>query len=718
MALRVLTRVLPIAFDGSHDDKFEQTLFWENKILDSDEKVEPLLPSSEVKSDSVPLPGFDGLLSGPPLAYRLLDILVRLMFLPNFTIVPIQVPKAESVSKDADVPFKYAWAPGAFTKTVEYYNQTWQFDNHRMEVSLCLLATLSRPVYSPPGTDSADRWLEYLTGHSSPFTAVMFASLVNCAMRYDPVGWGVPYNHILSQDISEQLMNVSLELLSVLLEYKSTAQLQPAQYQQTPAHQAAHGPPQPAEKSPDRNVFIGLLERLVTDDYDFIFNGVLRMLNNPVTATNTYLPNSTKSVSCQQEMLTVFWQLIQLSRPFLMHALKLPEFVEIIYPVLHFVYQGRKDSAQLGQVHLGVFFLLYLSGERDFSIALNKPFNKPLVIDIPKFWNGTYADYLILVIIQMIIDGQKRLDSLWECLLTILSNVSPYIKTLTMITATRMLKLFVTLSKRSWLLNKEKNHRYVFFLLETFNNVLQYQFEGNTALVYSIISYRDHFFKLLDIAKPLPAAPAPATTEHVEVTSSAQHATGTTDQATTSEAKGPKPETTDPAASSSDTTSPPPQKQFTTESTTDEPKSPQENVIRGPQSQTATQIVSEKEDTFKWTQEWLESWSSRLPISTIIRFLNGIVPQIEGIVEGAATDQDKIIEFLKKTTLVGILPVPHPILIRHYSANKQTHVWFLQYIWGVIFIRHYVDLHVFSDTQPKLFSARLPALAAGHAHKH
>jgi hypothetical protein len=723
----MLTRLLPIAFDGSDEDRFSEALFWDNKIPQANEQVEPLLPEEGEKSAAVEIPEFDGLLKTIPLGQRLLDILVRLMFQPNFTIVPINVDKGQTVSKSDDVPLKYAWAPGVLTATIDPYNQTWQFDNHRMEVVLCLLTTLSRPIYSPPQINASDRWLECLTTQKSPFTPVMFVSLMNVAMRYDPVGWGVPYNHVLSQDVSEQLMNVSLELLMILLEYKSTTQLQPAQYQQTPAHQAVHGSTQPVQKAADRNVFIDLLERLGSNDFDFIFNGVLRILNNPVAATNTYLPNSTKAVSCYQEMLTVFWQLIQLSRPFLMHALKKDEFIEIIYPVLHYVYQGRKDSAQLGLVHLGVFFLLYLSGEREFSIALNRPFNKPLVIDIPKFWNGTYADYLVLVIIQMIIDGQKRLDSLWECLLTVLSNVSPYIKTLTIITSTRLLKLSVTLSKRSWLLSKEKNHRYIFFLLETFNNILQYQYEGNTSLIYSIISYRDHFFKLLDIAKPVAPVPAssdPSTSENPSSTSdnpSSTNKTSDSDDGTASK----KPETSTEAQTtdSQNVTPSDPSGPSAAPSGPDSHSLPSSSApsisSHGPQSQSASQVAAEKEDTFHWTQEWLDNWASRLPISTIIRFLNGIIPQIESIVEGAATDQDKIINFLKKTTLVGILPVPHPILIRHYSASKQTNIWFLQYIWGVIFIRHYVDLQIFLETQPRLFNARLPTTGSHHHHhKH
>jgi frataxin-like iron-binding protein CyaY len=37
---------------------------------------------------------------------------------------------------------------------------------------------------------------------------------------------------------------------------------------------------------------------------------------------------------------------------------------------------------------------------------------------------------------------------------------------------------------------------------------------------------------------------------------------------------------------------------------------------------------------------------------------------------------------------VGLLPVPHPIVIRKYQANAYTNVWFSAYLWGVIFLRN------------------------------
>ncbi len=52
--------------------------------------------------------------------------------------------------------------------------------------------------------------------------------------------------------------------------------------------------------------------------------------------------------------------------------------------------------AKTGLMHIGIFILLLLSGERNFGVRLNKPYNTRVPMDIPVF-TGTHADLLIIV---------------------------------------------------------------------------------------------------------------------------------------------------------------------------------------------------------------------------------------------------------------------------------------------------------------------------------
>lgn len=58
-------------------------------------------------------------------------------------------------------------------------------------------------------------------------------------------------------------------------------------------------------------------------------------------------------------------------------------------------------TARVGLMHIGVFILLLLSGERNFGVRLNKPYSVRVPMDIPVF-TGTHADFLIIVSLQVL----------------------------------------------------------------------------------------------------------------------------------------------------------------------------------------------------------------------------------------------------------------------------------------------------------------------------
>ena len=51
------------------------------------------------------------------------------------------------------------------------------------------------------------------------------------------------------------------------------------------------------------------------------------------------------------------------------------------------------DQSRVGLMHIGVFILLLLSGERNFGVRLNKPYTATIPMDIPVFTGDlTYFD--------------------------------------------------------------------------------------------------------------------------------------------------------------------------------------------------------------------------------------------------------------------------------------------------------------------------------------
>ena len=99
----------------------------------------------------------------------------------------------------------------------------------------------------------------------------------------------------------------------------------------------------------------------------------------------------------------------------------------------------------------------------------------------------------------------------------------------------------------------------------------------------------------------------------------------------------------------------------------------------------------------------LRAWKDALPLATIERLLQVLVPQVEklcvdmcGAVLRVAVVtarrnvlyDTEILEYLKQGTLVGLLPVPPPIVVRKYQRSA-THnsPGVLAYLWTVVYQR-------------------------------
>ena len=322
------------------------------------------------------------------------------------------------------------------------------------------------------------------------------------------------------------------------------------------------------------------------------------------------------------------------------------------------------------------------------------------------------------------------------------------------------------------MISNSTNHHLVFFILEAFNNIIQYQFDGNPNLIYTIIRKRVIFYNLLNlnieqasINKALNKQQQQQKTPCNDNESKTSEKNGgkivnksVTDSLLTAKEAEPGTLKTTLAATPSilnmtEKTTP----SLTLMDTSSSITSP--NDINSPSTSTAalsypnnstmndkelfkenksnendfnfnqlsftsfssqelnntqnstktlkkTTTTSDKNDSISsstslfnmtvnandWqpSTEWVQNWKHKLPLQTIMRLLQVLVPQVEKIcIDKNLTDESEILKFLQHGTLVGLLPVPHPILIRKYQPNHGTAMWFRTYIWGVIYLRYF-----------------------------
>ena len=202
------------------------------------------------------------------------------------------------------------------------------------------------------------------------------------------------------------------------------------------------------------------------------------------------------------------------NKEFLTHVLRRENICSLVLPCLYLMWNARSDESKVGLVHICTFILLLLSGERNFGVALNQPYDATLRLRDAPIFTGTHADLLIVVSHKIIVSGSARLKTLYNCFLTILSNVSPYAKSISLVPAIKLLSLFEVFSTRHFLFAGPNNHQYIFFLLDVFNNLIQYQYEGNAHVIYAIVRRRKIFESLADIAVDEPASPPEGVTEN------------------------------------------------------------------------------------------------------------------------------------------------------------------------------------------------------------
>ncbi|XP_064126854.1 protein HID1 isoform X4 [Loxodonta africana] len=592
-------------------------------------------------------------------------------------------------------------------------------DMNRTELLKLLLTCFSEAMYLPPAPDSGsiNPWVQFFCSTENRHALPLFTSLLNTVCAYDPVGYGIPYNHLLFSDYREPLVEEAAQVLIVTLDHDSATSASPTvDGTTTGTAMDDTDPPVP------ENLFVNYLSRIHREeDFQFILKGMARLLSNPLL--QTYLPNSTKRIQFHQELLVLFWKLCDFNKKFLFFVLKSSDVLDILVPILYFLNDARADQSRVGLMHIGVFILLLLSGERNFGVRLNKPYSVRVPMDIPVF-TGTHADLLIVVFHKIITSGHQRLQPLFDCLLTIVVNVSPYLKSLSMVAANKLLHLLEAFSTTWFLFSAAQNHHLVFFLLEVFNNIIQYQFDGNSNLVYAIIRKRSVFHQLAN----LPTDP-PTIHKALQRRRRAPEPLSRTGSQEGASMEGSHPAApAEPGTLKTSLVATPGIDKLTEKSQVSEdgtlrslePEPQQGSADGGSASGVGDgaswsgetgqvwreqRRLSSASTSGQWspTSEWVLSWKSKLPLQTIMRLLQVLVPQVEKIcIDKGLTDESEILRFLQHGTLVGLLPVPHPILIRKYQANSGTAMWFRTYMWGVIYLRN-VDPPVWYDTNVKLF---------------
>ncbi|RPB12432.1 hypothetical protein P167DRAFT_587994 [Morchella conica CCBAS932] len=474
--IRILTRVLPFIYERDDLEEWQESFFWSPRRKRSRDsptvRTEVLFDERNREDETTPQSPAAGeeFESAPPLMEELIDTLIDLLFLSGFTL-------PQSFSTKAKVSYAI-WQSGVGCNTP--VGTTKEFESNKIETLRLLLAVVSKAVFMPANIlpIKGTRALTYMvTCSDKKIVLSTLCSLLNTTLKYNPASWRVPYDHVVFTDPRQVLVTYCLQLLLVLLLYP-----------------VPEGLSNELQAKNNYRHYLGRLHR--TQDFQFLVDGMTRVLNQPIQATTSYLPGSQKTIKWAPEMIMLFWESLQCNKRFRSFIIDTNRVHDFVILIIYYALEHRLDPSKSGVVRMCVFVLQTLSTEPKFGMSLNKRFEGqntlPASVRIPSF-SGTYADYLIISIYSLITSSKGKLGAVYPALLAIVANVAPHVKGLSSAASGKLVQLFVSMSAPGFLLANETNHTLLHSLLESLNSIIEHQYSENPNFIYVLLRSHKRF---------------------------------------------------------------------------------------------------------------------------------------------------------------------------------------------------------------------------------
>ncbi|XDG01949.1 hypothetical protein ABKA04_001564 [Annulohypoxylon sp. FPYF3050] len=449
--IRILTRVLPYLYEVDHLQRWEDKFFWGSRR----KRTRRAVIANEVLFDEAQedaKPPADEFEEAKPLAEELIDTLIDLLFFSDLT-VPKQPHGKPKVT--------YAiWQSGVGCNTAVPTTK-----DQSMYMSPSILPT--------KGTKA----LTYIcTCPDKQVVLSVLCSLLNTTLKYNPASWRVPYNTLMFKDPKEILVTYTLQFLLVVLLYPI---------------------PEPATGSAPKNYYRHFLGRLHRpQDFQFIVDGMTRILNQPIQANISYIPGTQSTTRFSPEIIMLFWEITQCNKRFRSFMIDTQRAHDFVILILFYATEYKADASKQGVVRMCAFLLQTLSVEKNFGVNLNKQFEGqdtlPAVIRVPGF-KGTYADFLIQSIYNLITRSQGKLSAIYPALLAVINNIAAYLEGINGTTCSKLLQLYNSMSSPSFLLANDSNHDLLRSLLESMNAIIEHQYKKNAHFVYLVLKNRKRF---------------------------------------------------------------------------------------------------------------------------------------------------------------------------------------------------------------------------------
>jgi hypothetical protein len=284
------------------------------------------------------------------------------------------------------------------------------------------------------------------------------------------------------------------------------------------------------------------------------------------------------------------------------------------------------------------------------------------------------------------------------------------------------------MSSPSFLMADESNFQLTCYLLEIFNNIINYHYAENPNLVYAIVLHHNYFEKL----DKLTWAGAVAEIERVRLLRESR--TSVEEPQKISTEVNTKVDQTKTEESTTDIKDDPNQPEAEEQIDDNKPQEPMKasyaEIAATPmidatvteqqkedssrhgssnssiQSETTQANIRPTRNGFIPNEAWMNYWKSKLPLRTVLTLVNRLVPEVEEKC-GAGMSLEELMEFLKAVQMADVLPEDgKSIFIRKFQWGEALVIWFRSMMWGQNYVSFMKDHGPWNGTQVKLFQIK------------
>lgn len=449
----------------------------------------------------------------------------------------------------------------------------------------------------------------------------------------------------------------------------------------------------------------------------FVLSGLRHLAANRTHCRSTRLPGTQRRMAHHDAFFVLLWRLVDRCPNFFEALTTESETVlPLLIPLLDYGLAAKDNGALFANAQIVAFTLMRLSSSRDFAILLNAPLDG-VHVPFPIVALGktaTYADLVIVSMLQLLNARQQptkaeakaaaeaaaaaasspaaaaasssptkagsssptnaiyrpvptAIMSVHETCAIIICNISPYVTSMQTSTALGLMAFFEVATRPSWLQLHPSYPSVLALLIEAFANIVQYQYRASPTLLYNLCRERALVHRLhSEITAPLReaaaqrAAAAASTASPSSAAASSPPAAGVTEASTAQLGAAGAAEGSSSSASAV--------------AGGEKEKSNQQQQQQPPRLTLASDAVIPA------------AVRERIKIGTLLCAVDAAEPIIVRAVAKAAPSLPDPITILSNTTLVGLLPAPHPIVVRKFDAHPTTDAWTAAVLWSFIFM--------------------------------